>query len=632
MAAALATMCLLEAQQPKPKLVDNKPKLVDNKPKLVDNKAKLVENKPKLGDNSAGSRGQPAHIIPLRDPEGDTIQPGDRRALPFSVTQTCGGDCHDVAAVSRGWHFNATQPGVPAGRNGQPWLLVDRETATQIPLSYRTWPGTYRPRQLGMSDREFAVHFGGRTAGGFGPEEHASQADRARWSVSGNLEVNCLVCHDASPAYDQAEYANQVAKENFRYAPVAASGIGLVTGSSKQMPDLFDYLLPNSVEDSLQAQIPKVEYGPGEFLPSGKVAFDIVRQPKSSQCYYCHTNTDVDLTGAARWKGHEDIHLARGIACNECHRHGLDHMVVRGYEGGATASLTCEGCHAEGNAMGAPHADHEGIPPVHFARMTCTACHSGPLPEPSTRQFKNGMSHGLGEFNVNKSSQTLPHLSYPVFARQADGKLAPNRLVWPAFWGRLQNGAVSPIHPDQVKKAIEKGKLSAPLTADGSWLNVDEHWVEQVLRALDEEAPTQGPAVYIAGGKLHRLDGGRLRSEDNAQAQPYLWPIAHDVRPATQALGAKGCQECHSTDSAIFFGKVAVDSPLASERKVAWTMSRFEKNLDVDYQARLAGTWKYRIWLKVIGLAAAGLLLLFLLAYVLRAVERLSATTVGRSR
>src|ERR1700690_135516 len=103
MAAALATVCLLEAQSP----------------------AKLVEEKPKLGDNSAGSRGQPAHIIPLRDPEGDTIQPGDRRALPFSVSQTCGGECHDVSAVSRGWHFNATQSGAPAGRNGQPWLLID---------------------------------------------------------------------------------------------------------------------------------------------------------------------------------------------------------------------------------------------------------------------------------------------------------------------------------------------------------------------------------------------------------------------------------------------------------------------------------------------------------------------------
>jgi hypothetical protein len=592
----------------------------------------LQAQQPKLGDNSAGSRGQPAHIIPLRDPEGDTIQPGDRRALPFSVSQTCGGDCHDVAAIGRGWHFNATQSNVPAGRNGQPWLLVDRQTATQIPLSYRAWPGTYRPQQMGMSEREFAIHFGGRTAGGFGPAEHDSEADRARWLVSGTLEANCLVCHDASAAYDQAEYANQVAKQNFRYAPAAASGLGLVTGSAAQMPDLFDYLLPNSVEDSLQAQIPKVEYAPANFLPSGKVAFDIVRDTKASQCYYCHTNTDVAFTGAARWKGHEDIHLARGIGCNQCHRHGLDHMVVRGYEGGASAALTCEGCHAKGNAMGAPHPEHEGIPPLHFAKMTCTACHSGPLPEQSTRQFKNGMTHGLGEFNVNKGSEALPHLYYPVFARNEEGKLAPNRLVWPAFWGRLQNGTVKPLHPDEVKKVLAKGKLAAPLTVDGSWLNADDHWVEQVLHLLDEEAPSQGPAVYIAGGQLHRLDGGRLRAEDHAQAQPYLWPIAHDVRPATQALGAKGCQDCHSTEAAIFFGKVSVDSPLASDRKAAWTMNRFEKNLDVDYQAKLARSWRYRGLLKAIGLTAAGLLLLFLLAYLFRAVDRLSAATAGRPR
>src|SRR5580700_1810051 len=85
----------------------------------------LLEAQSKLGDNSAGSRGQPAHVIPLRDPEGDTIQPGDHRALPFSVTQTCGGECHDVSAVGHGWHFNATASvvngaGVPAGRSGQP--------------------------------------------------------------------------------------------------------------------------------------------------------------------------------------------------------------------------------------------------------------------------------------------------------------------------------------------------------------------------------------------------------------------------------------------------------------------------------------------------------------------------------
>jgi hypothetical protein len=36
--------------------------------------------------------------------------------------------------------------------------------------------------------------------------------------------------------------------------------------------------------------------------------------------------------------------------------------------------------------------------------------------------------------------------------------------------------------------------------------------------------------------------------------------------------------------------------------------------------------------LKAIGLGAAGLLLLFLLAYVFRGIDRLSAATVGRFR
>ena len=582
-----------------------------------------AQPKPKLGDNSAGSRAQPAHIIALRDPEGDTIQPGDRHALPFSTAQTCGADCHDISVISRGWHFNAALPGVPAGRNGQPWLLVDRETATQIPLSYRAWPGTYQPKQLGISSHEFALRFGGRTAGGVAPDD----ADHARWRVSGALEVNCLVCHDASPAYDQAEYGRQVSLENFRYAAAAASGLASVSGSSKDMPDLFDYLLPNSVEDSLQPKVPKAEYAASHFMPSGKVAFDIVREVKSSRCYYCHTNADVELTGAARFKANEDIHLARGITCVACHRSGLDHMDLRGTESTAAGSMSCEGCHSEGNSMGAPHPDHEGIPPVHFAKMTCTACHSGPLPGSDTRQLKNGMTHGLGEFNVNKSAQALPHIYYPVFARQADGKLAPNRLVWPAFWGRLHAGSVTPIHPDDVKKVLLKAKLAAALSADGSWPQIDDHWVAQVLELLGPDA------VYVAGGKLHRLDGpGKLRSEDHAQAQPYLWPIGHDVRPATQALGAKGCQECHSTSAAVFFGNVAVDSPMASRRGEAWKMHRFEKNLDAAYQSRLAGSWKYRAWLKALGVGAAAILLLVLLTYTLRGIERLSAATVERFR
>jgi hypothetical protein len=219
-----------------------------------------------------------------------------------------------------------------------------------------------------------------------------------------------------------------------------------------------------------------------------------------------------------------------------------------------------------------------------------------------------------------------------VFAQQEDGKIGPNRLVWPAFWGRLRQGSVEPLNPDQVKKALAKGKLSAPLALDGSWSNADEYWVEQVLRLLNEDAAA-GPAVYLAGGKLHRLDGaGKLLAEDHAQAQPYLWPLAHDVRPASQALGAKGCEDCHSADAAIFFGNVAVDSPLAADRKAQWKMIRFEKNIEADDQLRLARNWRYRPWLKAAGLAAAGLLLLFLLAYGLGALQRLSAATAERFR
>ena len=63
-----------------------------------------------------------------------------------------------------------------------------------------------------------------------------------------------------------------------------------------------------------------------------------------------------------------------------------------------------------------------------------------------------------------------------------------------------------------MKKAIAKAKLAPTAT-------VDEHFVEAVLRVLNED----GPAGYIAGGKLHRLQGSALSAEDNAQAQPYLW-------------------------------------------------------------------------------------------------------------
>jgi len=602
---------------------------------------------PLLGDVPSGSRSRPVHVIALRDENGDTIQPGDHLPLPFSTEQTCGGTCHDVKTIRRGWHFNAALPGVAAGRNGEPWIWIDAATATQIPLSYRNWAGTYRPQDIGIGARAFALRFGARTPAPMESDAADSPQDRARWNVSGKLEANCLACHDRSPIYDQAEFARQLGLENFHYAATSASGLAVVTGSSSKMPNQFDFLLPGSVEDSLQPSIPQVHYAAERFLAGQKVPFDIARQADSNRCYFCHTEVDVALTGKERWKAGEDVHMARGMACVQCHSNGLNHAITRNYEGDPAAqgnafadSLSCRGCHmgsANGQQTAGPHGlnapfpEHKGLPAIHLEKLSCTFCHAGPMPSGTTGRMKNARAHGLGEHNANLDVETLPHIGEPVYAQQGDGKLAPYRAVWPAFWGRMIAGRAVPLNPEWVRRLLDSKKLSRQPPANGNWPSVDVAWVRQVLQLLKQSAPSQTEAVYIAGGKLYRLDAaGGVKAEANAQAEPYLWAIGHDVRPASQALGANGCQDCHSKTSPVFFGEVAVDSPL--EQGGVWKMSRFQPTVDAAYQMSLANSWKYRVWLKVTASGVAIILLLLLLGGTYQALVGLSARISRRRR
>jgi hypothetical protein len=93
---------------------------------------------------------------------------------------------------------------------------------------------------------------------------------------------------------------------------------------------------------------------------------------------------------------------------------------------------SAKGANSARRRMGAPSPKHAGIPPVHFDKLSCTACHSGPWPGSETRRLKNRLSHGLDEHNSNKAADALPHIYYPVFARMEDGKLSSYRAVWPA--------------------------------------------------------------------------------------------------------------------------------------------------------------------------------------------------------
>lgn len=549
-----------------------------------------------LGDESDGSRAHPIHRIELlaspseetKDPQtvDPNIDPKAEVLLPFSTRHTCG-RCHSYEIIKRGWHFNSIDPNVAPGRPGQPWIYVDARIGTQIPLSYRSWPGTFRPKQFGLTDREFTKIFGRQTPGGGAGEQQTDNPDEImRQYISGKLDINCLSCHNGDPRQDQGGpvgYAVQISRGNFRWAAAASSGLALVKGSADDMDEAYDPFDPFAVESigAGKKAPPAVTYHKNVFDRENFVFFDIVREVPSNRCYFCHSNLYMGAEGAEKWACDEDIHLKAGLTCVDCHRHGIDHNIVRGYTGEAKASTnelaatsSCEGCHlGEDSAsdptagrFGAPVPEHRGLPPVHFEKLTCTACHSGPWPATQTYATKTSMAHRLGTPNVNKAREMLPHIASPVFAKQADGKIAPHKLVWPSFWGVLREGKVEPIALGTVTKVITDVLAKEKFPFSGDWPDLTADHIVRGLTALVASGSVEGKAVYVSGGKLYGLDdSGQLREEkDHTAAKPYLWSLGHDVRPAAQALGARRCEDCHSPNSPFFYGKVVVDTPLQS--------------------------------------------------------------------
>ncbi len=278
-----------------------------------------------------------------------------------------------------------------------------------------------------------------------------------------------------------------------------------------------------------------------------------------------------------RWEGEEDVHLAAGMTCVDCHRNGLDHMMIRGYEGEAEAAgrtaamtLTCRGCHIGNNdgrvptegRRGAPRPQHLGIPPVHFERLECTACHSGPWPSETTAHVKTSRAHALGIPKADKADDALPHIVTPVFVQEPDGKYAPHYLIWPAFWAYRQGDSLVPIVPKIVSPLIAEIYKKDTTRLVGRWPVLREEDVAGVLRSLNALDSTVGMPVYVCAGKVVAIGSdGRITRYVHDAAKPYAWPIAHDVRPKAQSLGIRGCSDCHDTSAPFHLGSVMIASP-----------------------------------------------------------------------
>ena len=599
-----------------------------------------------LGDESDGSRSNFVHVIELLDENGQKIFHDDNPVVPFSTRSTCG-SCHNYLKISSGWHSNQTLSTIKPGRAGEPWIFVDRDTRVQIPLSYRSWEGTFRPEQIGMSGWEFTSIFGPFTAGGSVGQIDTDYKPRElvrSHLLSGKLELNCLSCHDAEAAHNQAEYALQIGRQNFRWAAAGSTAFASVHGSAKSLPGTYD-LLHDPLPDDPKQRPPVISYNQTRFNDKSEVFFDIVLKAPNERCYFCHSNKYLDESGSEKWATDQDVHLSAGLLCVDCHRNGLAHNITRGYEGESDDSLnqladavSCRGCHigdetsavpTEGR-LGASVPKHKGIPQVHFEKLSCTACHCGPWPKDKTIRVKTSRAHKLGAYGVNKSDDALPHIIAPVFVKQANGKIAPHKLLWPAYWGYLQGENITPIPPDVV------ADIAGDILADDqkpqprNKLDITAEQINKVLTVLSARQAQEGKPVYICGGKIYQLTKtNELKGSQHPQAQPYSWPIAHNVRPAAQSLGSAGCSDCHTIDAPFFFGEVEVDSPLASVQDPVKIMAEFE-DVNVFYTKIFALSFVFRPWLKIICLGACAVLGLVLLLYALKAMDYILKMLTGK--
>jgi len=477
-----------------------------------------------------GSRVSPVHRIPLKDELNQEIIPTESYPLPFSARHTCA-PCHVYDQVRQGLHFNATDAGRPAGRPGEPWVWADEKTGTMLPLSYRKWKGMWDPRDVGLTAWDFTVLFGRHLTGG-GVAEPADKdiTPESRWDVSGKLEINCMGCHNASRLQDPSEWARQVMRQNFRWAAAAAAGLGEVGGMASRLAATWDLFDGPDPDDKEWAVVPSVRYDPALFDSKHKAFLDIAYKPEDSRCLACHSTAPI---GAHKHEFDGDVHTASGLKCVSCHRNGIGHDMVRGYEGEskdydepANEAFTCAGCHlgkeaAKGGKgfsgrLGAPFPKHNGFPKIHFERLSCTVCHSGPLPAKEPARVRTSRANRLGIFGIARWATDMPAIVEPVYIRGADKKLAPHRVMWPSFWAEAKDGKFAPLTPDRI------------LAAAGDTLNAAES-VARILIALFNIPDLGGTPVMVMAGRIYELNPDGVLDvsayPDEAPADVLIWAV-----------------------------------------------------------------------------------------------------------
>ncbi|MBN1293952.1 MAG: hypothetical protein JXB48_19090 [Candidatus Latescibacteria bacterium] len=569
----------------------------------------------------------PFHLL---DENGDIIDPvkGINSGKPYSPKQTCG-KCHDYEKITEGFHFTQGKGESPTPDQAKRCLWVTTPGnyggtwCSPAPL-YRYLSPKHNddPKLMDMTSFSFITagcgvcHPGGGSveydregkrydrwmsdsASGFTPRgvnNYDGDYYQARWSETGVLEADCLLCH--MPEYSFTNRKRQIDALNFRWAPVAGADFAAVNGS-------------------IAGDSPvTVHYNTTLFNPDGTISPHIVREPRNEACLECHAKPGWKKRGA-NFRPRTDVHLRAGLKCVDCHPAGSAaedsrineremHQFAKGDDPGGqvrndldNTCLDCVSCHTSGK-LGAPVAKHQWLPPLHLEEIACQTCH---IPE---RAVKAALVQAGDVFNPGAKIPTkgkhlwtfyAPDMTYwnhygdldmmgyddkptdiykPVLARYK-GKIFPvNRVhsAWPAIEIDGEQGMMQPKmgdiyamwtdHQKDQSKYPELARIIDDNEDNIPEINTSEEidaLINSVTNMLNNTGyPMDGKrVVWVMNDRVYSSGAEyRLIDKHEWEASPYgnVHKYNHDVYPARAALGINGCTDCHNTSSDFFFASI----------------------------------------------------------------------------
>jgi hypothetical protein len=583
----------------------------------------------------------------LRDELGNVIDPvkGINASAPYSPRQTCGATgCHDYDKITQGYHFTQGKgEAVPAdmaaryqwvtspGNYGGTWcspaplyrylapktnasaVTIDMTSATFITAGCGNCHPGGGPLEFDRDGKRYDTRMrdpaSGLTPGG--DNQFDGDYYKTRWSDSGVIEADCLLCH--LPEYDLKKRNDQVARLNFRWAATEGAGFGKITG-----------IVASN-------QTPQVAYDLKQFDAVGNVKVRVVTQPRNETCLNCHAQPGWKKRGAD-YRARTDVHFRAGLRCVDCHPAGsnAEDPRIKGHEvhqfgkgddpGGRVRDdldntvRDCASCHTTGQ-FGAPLATHPWLPPLHLERIACQTCHTPtkqvmPIQvqasdvfngdawiDPGGKQLwtfygvDGAYRNHYGLLKVMGYDDKPTETFRPVLA-DYKGKIYPvNRIhsTWPGIETPGKPGLMQPRppdihkmwkshvddptqHPELAKIKDDDGdgavEINRPEEVDALIAAVTRH-----LTALSYDLKGRR-VVWVSSDRVYQ-SGTEHRVMDKAEweASPYanVHKYNHDISPARAALGSGGCTDCHSSNSEFFDRAVLLTAFSPEDGGPRWT-------------------------------------------------------------